>query len=66
MKSGCGTNCFQRQTVINGGYVSMHSEGFCKLKECVMLWRKVFLVSCVHEGTQPNCHCFVCFPSFLL
>ncbi|MBA0795609.1 hypothetical protein Gohar_006460 [Gossypium harknessii] len=27
---------------------------------------QVFLVSCVHEGTQPDCHCFVCFPLFLL
>ncbi|KAB2068959.1 hypothetical protein ES319_A08G065300v1 [Gossypium barbadense] len=44
----------------------MHSEGFCELKECVMLWRNVFFVSCVREGTQPECHCFVCFPSFLL
>ncbi|TYJ21525.1 hypothetical protein E1A91_A08G068800v1 [Gossypium mustelinum] len=44
----------------------MHSEGFCELKECVMLWRNVFFVSCVREGTQPECQCFVRFPSFLL
>ncbi|MBA0618317.1 hypothetical protein Godav_027683 [Gossypium davidsonii] len=40
-KSGRGMSCIQRRITISEGYVSIHPEGFCKLKEHAMIWRSV-------------------------